>query len=133
MQKMENVGQRKAVLLRERNVQAVVGGGGLQFEIEGAAEALAQRQAPGLVDAAAEGRVNHELHAAAFVEKSLGDDGGLRGNRAQHGAPGDDVLDGLLGAGVVEAALALEPVDGRGDASARFRRVAPGGASAARR
>ena len=51
-EKMENVGERKAVLFAERDVQAVVGGGGLQFEIEGAAEALAQGEAPGFVDAA---------------------------------------------------------------------------------
>ena len=70
---MEDVGERETVLLAERNVEAVVGGGGLQFEIERAAELLAQRQAPGFVDARAEGRVNHELHAAAFVEEALGD------------------------------------------------------------
>ena len=51
---------------------AVVRGGGLQLEIEGAAEALAQRQAPGAVDARAEGRVEDELHAAGFVEEALG-------------------------------------------------------------
>ncbi len=94
---MKNVGERKAVLLAERNIQAVVRGGGLQFEIERAAETLSQRESPGFVDASAEGRVDHELHAAAFVEETLGDDRVLRGHRAEHGAACDDVFDGLLG------------------------------------
>ena len=74
MQKLKNIGQRKAVLFGESDVQAVVGGGRLQFEIESAAEALAQRQSPGLVDAAAERGMNDELHASAFVEKAFGND-----------------------------------------------------------
>ena len=48
-----------------------LGGRGLQLEVELAAEALAQRQAPGAVDARAEGRVHHELHAARLVEEAL--------------------------------------------------------------
>ena len=115
-----NVGEREAVLLAERDVEAVVGGGGLQFEIEGAAEALAQREAPGFVDAAAEGSVDHELHAAAFVEEALGDDRGLRGNGAEDCAAGDDVFDGLLGAGIVEAAFVFEPGDGGAHARGDF-------------
>ena len=71
----KDIGQREAVLLGERDVDAVVGCGGLQFEVERAAEALAEREAPGFVDAAAEGGVDDELHAAAFVEEALGDDG----------------------------------------------------------
>ena len=92
--------------------KAVIGGGSLQLEVEGAAEAFAQRQSPGLVDAAAEGRVDDELHAAAFVEEAFGDDGLLGGNVAEHGASGDDVFDGLFGAGIVEAAFVFEPGDG---------------------
>ena len=72
---LEDVGEREAVLLGERDVDAVVGGGGLQLEVEAAAETLAQREAPGLVDAAAEGSVEDELLAAALVEEALGDDG----------------------------------------------------------
>ena len=74
LQELKDVGQRKAVLLGERDVQPVVGGRRLQFEVEAAAEALAQREAPGLVDAAAERRMNDQLHAAAFVEEALGND-----------------------------------------------------------
>src|ERR1035441_602666 len=70
-QEFKNDVERKGMLLAERNHDAVIGGGRLQFEIERSAEALAQRQSPGAVDARAEGRVNHQLHAAAFVEEAL--------------------------------------------------------------
>ena len=46
LEEVEDVGEREAVLLGKRDVDAVVGGGGLQFEVEAAAEALAQRQVP---------------------------------------------------------------------------------------
>ena len=55
----------------EREHDGVLGRRRLQLEVERAAEALAQRQAPGAVDAAAEGRVDHELHAAGLVEEAL--------------------------------------------------------------
>src|SRR5271170_7810820 len=71
---MKDVAERKAVLIAERNVQAVVRGGGLQLEVERTAETFAQRESPGFVDAAAKGRVDYQLHAAAFVEEALGDD-----------------------------------------------------------
>ena len=111
VQEMEDVSQRKAVLLGQGDVQAVVGGGSLQFKIEAAAEALAQRQAPGFVDATAEGRVDDQLHSAALVEKSLRDDGVLSGNISQHRASLQDVLDRLLGAGIVQPALFFQPGD----------------------
>ena len=98
-EELEDVGEREAVLLGEGDVDAVVGGGGLQFEVEAAAEALAQGEAPGLVDAAAEGSVEDELHAAAFVEEALGDDGGFGGDGSEDGAAGDDVGDELVGGG----------------------------------
>ena len=122
VQEMKHVGERKAVLLAQGDIQAVVGGRGLQLKIERAAEALAQRQPPGLVDARAERRVDDQLHAAAFVEEALGDDQVLRGHRAQHGAARQRVIDGLLGAGFVEAALALEPGDRRAAACGDSRR-----------
>ena len=71
----------------ERDDDAVVGGGGLQLEVERAAEALAQRQAPGAIDARAERRVQDQLHAAGFVEEALGDHGCVRWHGAQRGLP----------------------------------------------
>ena len=61
---LEHLLQRKAVLGAEREDDAVVVGRRLQLKIEGAAKALAECQAPGPVDPRAEGRMDHELHAA---------------------------------------------------------------------
>ena len=115
VEEMKNVGERKAVLLAERNVQAVVRGGSLQFEIERTAEALAQREAPGFIDAAAEGRVDYELHAAAFIEEALGDDSCLRGNgaAARRGLR-ECIATACSAPGLVQAAFVFEPLDGCG-------------------
>ena len=78
-----------------------------KFEIERAAEAFSQRESPGFVDAAAERSVNHELHAAAFVEEALGDNRLLGWNRSENCAAGNDVFHDLFGARVVEAAFFL--------------------------
>ena len=59
------------MLLGKSNVQTVVGGCGLQLEVESDAETLAQSETPGFVDAAAKRRVDHQLHAAAFIEKAF--------------------------------------------------------------
>jgi hypothetical protein len=104
-----NIGERKTVLLAEREHDAVVGRGRLKLEVEGATEPLAQRQPPGPVDATAEGRVDDKLHPAAFVKKALRDDRLLRGQRAQRGAGLGDIGDDLLGAGLVETTLAHQP------------------------
>ncbi len=105
LQELENQLERKGVLLGERYLDAVVGGGSLQLEIEGTAEALAQRQSPGAVDARAEGRMNDQLHPAAFVEEAFGDDALLRGQSTEQGGAGPNVNDRLFGAGFVETAL----------------------------
>jgi hypothetical protein len=47
------------------------------------------------------------LHAAALVKKALGNDSVLSWNRAEHGAPGEDVFNRLLGPGVIQPALLL--------------------------
>jgi len=107
-EEVEDVGEGETVLLGEGDVDAVVGGGGLQFEVEAAAEAFAEGEAEGFVDAAAEGGVEDELHAAAVVEETLGDDGGFGGDGSEDGAAGDDVGDELLCAGFAEAALLHE-------------------------
>src|SRR6266403_1109837 len=112
MEEMEDVVERKTVLLAERNVQAVVSCGSLQFKIERAAETFAKRQPPGFVDARAERGVNDELHAAALIKEAFGDDCSLRGNCAEDRAAGSDIFGGLLGAGLVDTTLRLEPAHG---------------------
>ena len=91
LEEVEDIGEGEAVLFGRGDADAVVGGGGLQLEVEAAAEALAQGQSPGAVDARSEGRMDDELHAAAFVKEALGDDGTLGGNRAEDGAAFADV------------------------------------------
>ncbi len=113
LQVAEDVGEREAVLFGQRDVDAVVGRGRLQLEVEGPAEPLTQRQSPRPVHACAERRMDDELHAAAFVEEPLGDDGLAGRHGPEDRAAGDDELDGLLGAGAVEAAGVHQPVDGR--------------------
>src|ERR1700722_18182239 len=113
---MKDIAQRETVLLAQRDIQAVIGGSGLQLKIKRATEALAQRQAPGFVDAGAERRVDDELHAAAFVEESLGDDYSLRRHCAQRSAAHGDVIDGLRRARIVQTTLLPEPVDRRASA-----------------
>lgn len=86
LEEVEDIGEREAVLFGESDVDAVVGGRGLQLEVEAAAEALAESEAPGAIDAGSEGGVDDELHATAFVEEALGDDGALGGDSAEDSA-----------------------------------------------
>ena len=111
-QELEDELERKAVLIAERDDDAVVGRGRLQLEVERAAEALAQRESPRSVDARAERRVQHELHAAPFVEESFGDDGVDAGQRAERGRACAHVQDSLLCAARVEVAVADQEIDG---------------------
>ena len=71
MQVARDLDQREAVAGRQRQHDRVLGRRRLQLEVELAAEALAQRQAPGAVDAAAVGRVDDQLRAAGLVEEAL--------------------------------------------------------------
>ena len=97
MQVAEDVRQRERVLRPERQHQRVLGGRRLQLEVELPAEALAQRQPPRLVDAAAERRVQHQLHAAGLVEEPLEHQRVLRRDHAERAAAFGEVGDGLLG------------------------------------
>ena len=85
MQVAHHLDQRERMAGRERQHDRVLGRRRLQFEIELAAEALAQRQPPGLVDAAAPRRMDDELGAAGFVEETLQRDPRLRGQHAEAG------------------------------------------------
>ena len=93
----------------EREDDRVLGGGGLQLEVELAAEALAQREAPGAVEPAAVGRVQHELHAAALVEEALEHERLLRRHHAERALGGGQVLDRLARGGLADAGHRGEP------------------------
>src|SRR5262249_18481225 len=68
----------------------------LKFEIELAAEAFTQCQAPGPIDTAAVGRMDNELHSAGLIEKALEDDGVLLRQAAESAMSGSQILDQLL-------------------------------------
>src|SRR5947199_881411 len=110
---VEHAVEREAVLRAEREDEAVVGGRGLQLEVERHAEALAQGVSPGAVQAPAEGRVHDELHPPGLVAEAVGDDAAVRGQRAEDRLPLGEVTDDLLGAVGREPALGGEPLDGR--------------------
>src|SRR5580765_6075345 len=113
MEIAEHIGERKRVLGAEREEQRVLGGGGLQLEVELAAESLTEREAPCLVDAASERRVQDELHAARFVEESLQDDRVLRRQHAKRGEAVREVCDGLVRGGERNPCFLSEPRNGR--------------------
>ena len=71
---LKDIAQRKAMLLGERNVQAIVSRRRLQLKIESPAETLTQRQSPGLVDAPPERRMQDQLHPSALIKEPLGND-----------------------------------------------------------
>jgi hypothetical protein len=96
MQVAEDVGQRERVLRPERQQDGVFGGGRLQLEVELAAELLAQRQAPRLVDAAAERRVQHQLHPTRLVEEALEHERLLRRNGVEGAAAVVEIREHLL-------------------------------------
>src|SRR3712207_1206334 len=85
----------EAVGCREREDDVVLGRSRLELEIELAAEALAQGEAPGTVDAAAIGRVDDELHAAGLVEEALEDERILRREAAERGMGAGEIVDQL--------------------------------------
>ncbi len=113
MQVAGHFGQLEAVCGRQGQHDRVLRRRGLQLEVEGAAEALAQRQAPGAVDAAAEGRVDDELHAAGFVEEALEHDGVLGGQCAEGCTSGGEVVDELQGRSHIDAGDIDGPAQGR--------------------
>ena len=79
LRKRATLSSSKLCVSPERQHDGVFGGRGLQLEVEGAAEFLAQRQAEGAVDARAERRMDDELHAAGLVEEALEHQGIERG------------------------------------------------------
>jgi len=74
MQVVEHLFERKAVLRPEGQNDGLFVRSRLELGPEAAAEALAQGETECAVDATTEGRVHHELHAAALVEEALEDD-----------------------------------------------------------
>jgi hypothetical protein len=109
----EDVGERKRVLGTERQQERVLGGRGLQLEIELPAEALAEREAPRPVDPAAEGGVQDELHAARLVEEPFEHQHLLRRQHAEQPSHLTVIEDNLERPGSRESGFPYQPLDGR--------------------
>src|ERR1700742_3429763 len=107
-------GELKAVRVGQRENNVILGCSRLQLEIEGPAEALAQRQAPGSVDPAAEWRVNYQLHAAGFVEKALEYDGIQRRQGAERSLARAQVLHDLKRGSLIETHGLHQPLERSG-------------------
>jgi len=114
-EELEDVGKGEAVLLGKGDVDAVVGGSGLQLEVEASAEALTQGETPGFVDTTAKRSMKNELHATTIIEEALGDDGCFGGHGTKSSTTGDDVHDELLRSAGADAALLHEPGCGSGN------------------
>ncbi|MBV6412664.1 MAG: hypothetical protein OMOMHJEC_00447 [Xanthomonadales bacterium] len=110
MQVAGDVGERETVAGRQRQHDRIVGRGRLQLEVEAPAEALAQRQAPGAVEARAEGRVDDQLGAAGLVEETLHDEVLLRRQGTERGLRGRQVIGELARRGGADAGLRAQPL-----------------------
>ncbi len=105
--------QRETVLRPEGQQDRVVTGRGLQLEVEGDAEPLAQRQPESPVEPGPERRVPDQLHPAAVVEEPFQHDGVHVGEHPELGQPGAQVGRDRVRGGLVDPALGLQP-GGRG-------------------
>src|SRR6266581_1484192 len=103
------------MLWPERQEQRVLGCRGLKLEIELTAEPLAQRQAPRLVDSAAERRVQYELHPAGLVEKALEHQRLLRRHGAERQSRPGEIGNRLLGGFSGRAGFSAKPFDSPAD------------------
>ena len=121
-QVLKYVVQGKRVRVAESEDDRILGGRRFELEVEAAAEALAQRQPPGAVDPAAEGGVNHELHAPGLIEEALQNHRLHGRHRAERPRPRHQVLHDLTAGRLRDhPAVTRQPLDRRlGVGGARF-------------
>src|SRR5207247_9875378 len=99
IQVAEHFLEREGMHRPEREDERLLARRRLQLEVEALAEFLPEREAPGLVDAAAQGRVQHELHAARLVEEALQYERLGSGNDSQSALALREIGRDLLGGG----------------------------------
>src|SRR3954462_5081593 len=87
--------QGKTMAGSQRQNDCVFRGRRLKFEVELAAETLAQGQAPGAVDAIAVRRMDNELRSPAFIEEALEHQVVLRGKKTECSLGAGKVIDQL--------------------------------------
>ena len=110
---MKDVVERKTVSWTKRKNDRIFGGRSLQFKIELAAEAFAQRQSPGAIQPAAKRRMQHELHAAAVVKESFEHEIVLRRHHAKHDLCAGKIFDDLFGGCARDADFVSQLIDRR--------------------
>ena len=113
-EELEDGLQRETVLRSHREQDPLVGRRGLELEVEGPAEALAQRQPEGAVLLRPERRVHDQLHAAGLVEEPLRDQRALGRKRSQGCAGRAQIPDDLFRACLRNGAVANEEFFGAG-------------------
>ena len=111
VQVAEDICEGERVLRPEGEHQRILGGGRLQLEVELAAKPLAERERPRAVDAAAERRVQDELHPAGFVEEPLEHERLLRRDHAKRRAALGQVVDDLRSGGFRDPGVGHQPLD----------------------
>ena len=104
--------QRERVQVGQGDDDAVIGCRRLEFQVEGPAEALPEREPPSPVDPASEGSVDHELHPARLVEEPLDNHGALARHGAQRGPASGEIADELVGAAGLETRSGAQLVAG---------------------
>ena len=84
------------MLRSERNHDRIIGGRGLQLEIERAAKTFAQGQSPGAIDSIAKWRMQDELHSARLVKETFQHQSLLRRNCAERAISVREVIGELF-------------------------------------
>ena len=105
------------MLRSERNHDRVVGGRGLQLEIERSAKTFAQRESPGAIDSIAKWRMQDQLHSAGFVKETFHHQGLLRRNCAERAISVCEVIGDLFRGLWSASAFRGEPFPGSLSAS----------------
>ncbi|CAB4243176.1 conserved protein of unknown function [Methylacidimicrobium sp. AP8] len=98
VEEREDLLERKAMRVGKREKDRILGRRRLQLEVELSAEALAEREPPGAIDPAPEGRMDDELGSARRIEKALDRDASRMGDEAE-GRSGGRQIGGELSSG----------------------------------
>src|SRR6266516_4591126 len=85
------------MLRSERNHDRIIGGRGLQLEVERSAKTFSQGQPPGAIDSIAKWRMQDELHSARLVKETFHHQSLLRRNCAERAISVREVIGDLLG------------------------------------
>ena len=109
MEIARDIGKLEAMSRGQRQHDVVLSGCRLELEVELATEALAQRQPPSPIDAAAIGRVDHELHSTRLIEEAFEDEGILRWQATESAVRGAQIVDQLLGSRATKSKILRQP------------------------